>query len=65
MTPQEKADDLIDKITNSILDNGSWASKSIIKMIGVLIIDEILDSSDHPAGWDTFYRQVKTIIQSY
>ena len=68
MTPKEKAKELVDKMLESLYDNGSLSFKRILydkaKQCAIIAVDEVLDNLEDHTGKDIkFYNQVKQKIE--
>ena len=74
MAPKEKAIELIDKMLESLYDNGSLSFKRILydkaKQCAIIAVDEILDLNlglsncdENNWGIEKFYEEVKQKIE--
>lgn len=68
MTQKEKAKELVDKMLESLYDNGSLSFKRILydkaKQCALIAVDEVLDNLEDHTGKDIkFYNQVKNEIE--
>lgn len=66
MTPKEKAEELVDKMLESLYDNGSLSFKRILydkaKQCALIAVDEILNLNDIDMEY-SFYVKVKQEIE--
>jgi len=74
MTPKEKADELVDKLLESLYDNGSLSFKRILyhkaKQCALIAVDEVLDclniNHDNVYFYNPeyeYYKEVKKEIE--
>jgi len=63
MTAEEKAKELVDRYGRLIKENTVLHMvKPTAKQCALICIEEIIASSDHAGGWDTYWQQVKEAI---
>ncbi len=63
MTPKEKAEQLVDKFTQTIFESGNTVSKPMVKQCALVSIDLMFAELNLPRLFREYWRSVYTEIE--